>query len=117
MDADPQLQGGNFACRFTAAQTEQQERVEADGWEATLENVEGVFYNGRELYEVSRLVSDILNIPTAQLTRYHYRRLKKAMTALKWKGPVAIKMPSGKTAKAYWRTAETRSQRDNDDMP
>ena len=91
---------------WITAQIEQQKRVEADGWEVTLGELRGMAFNGREIAESSWLMHDILKIQPGHVMQYHWRRLKKAMTALGWEGPITLSLPSGGKAKGYWKPTD-----------
>ncbi len=85
------------------ASVEQQKRVEDEGWEILLENLEGYVRNGREAISSKSVLENALKIPTARIGHYHWPRLSKTMKSLGWTGPEVVTLHHGKKAKGYWR--------------
>lgn len=96
---------------WAKADTEQKKRLEADGWEIMLEGITGFAFGGYELAPSRWILEAILEIAPAHVQSYHWSRLKVAMRALEWDGPMTLNLPDGQPMKGY------RKKTDRPDEP
>ena len=101
---------------WAEARAAQEERRERDPWEDVLANASGTVFasdhGDEERIRTSYLLKDKLGITDKEVTTAHALRVKRAMTALGWRGPKMLRF-GGRDTKAergYCRPANTNQE-------
>jgi predicted P-loop ATPase len=101
---------------WAEARAAQEERRERDPWEDTLANASGTVFasdhGDEERIRTSDLLKDKLGITDKEVTTAHALRVKRAMTALGWRGPKMLRF-GGRDTKAergYCRPANANQE-------